>query len=92
MDLTKIGIGKLKEKAEIKKAAPSIYKSFFDIAIGVIVGWALAHYAVDSFGGKWPGVGGLTVLIRLLSDFGLIGAGGLIGRWLFEVFRKRGGK
>ena len=79
----------IKRKAEVKKAAPSIYKSFVDICIGLIVGWSLAHYAVDSFEGTWPDVGMITIAIQLLSDFGLIGAGGLGARWLFEIYRKR---
>ena len=77
-------------KAEVKKAAPSIYKSMFDICIGIAVGWSLAHYSVDSFeGGVWPNVGMITVAIQLLGDFGLIGAGGLGASWLFEIYRKR---
>jgi hypothetical protein len=79
----------IKRKAEIKKAAPSIYKSLFDFAIGIIVGWSLAHYAVDSFEGLWPAVGMVTVMIELLKEFGLIGVGGVGVRLLFEVYRKR---
>ena len=79
----------IKRKAEVKKAAPSIYKSFVDICIGIAVGWALFGYAVDTFGGARPTVGFLKVVIELLSEFGLIGAGGLGARWLFEIYRKR---
>ncbi len=79
----------IKRKAEVRKAAPNITKSFIDIAIGIIVGWALFGYAVDSFEGVRPNVGIVTIILKLLNDFGFMGAGGLLARWLFEIYRKR---
>jgi len=78
-----------KPKADVKKALPNIYKSIVEIGGAFAAGFMLAHYAVDTYGGVWPNVGGLTLLIDLGEKFGLWGAGGIGIKIAWEIYRKR---
>jgi len=78
----------IKRKAEVKKAAPNIYKNLFDTALGVVIGWSFAHYAVDSFEGTWPNVSMVEIILKLIEDLWFIG-GLPLARWVFEIYRKR---
>jgi len=78
-----------KLKAAAMRALPNIIKGYSHWAIALWLGFQLAVQTSNTYGDEWKTIDGLTILMNLISQFGIYGGAlaGVIAA--FEGYRQK---